>query len=83
MEDDVKKAISAWLISRFYESWWTPNFKRMAQKMIEHCKIQTIEDLNRSIDAGELEEVIDLHLEKMTEIVRSRKRIVHLSEVDD
>ena len=84
MGAEVEKQLKVWLVNRFKDSWWTPNFNRMANKMIEDCEIGTTADLTAAIETGDLEKVIDSHLKRMTELVKeSKRKTVHLNEYEE
>ncbi|QUM78741.1 hypothetical protein HWV00_20940 (plasmid) [Moritella sp. 24] len=81
MENEINKALRQWLITRFKESWWTPNFDRMTSAMISHCNIRNCDDVKCAIESGKLEEVIDIHLNKMTALLKHSKRHSRLNDV--
>jgi hypothetical protein len=79
-KERLKAQVKAWLVIRFTGSWWTPNYESMGLRMINSCNIQTQTDLDHAIERGALEVVIDLYLQKMTELVKSTGRSQHIDE---
>ncbi len=81
LRTDIEIEIRKWLVTRFDGSWWTPNFDRMTNAMIAHNNIVNVDDVKRAAEKGTLEEVISLHLKKMSVLMKKSKRHVRLDDV--
>lgn len=70
----INQVVNDWLVARFKDSWWKPSYTIMTVKIISRLNIKTYDEAIAAVNTDEPEKIIDEHLERMIEVLRSSKK---------